>query len=120
MDRLPQELKGKMCLDDFLLCEHRGWPTTNHERGILIDKNIAGTITATERICLDALQAYIDYHISHPERVLTPEKKPYQLLLQKMLHFLSNDMQQKVMKLYCAAIDDAYERGKKDFQRNGS
>jgi hypothetical protein len=39
------------------------WPATNRERGQLIDKNIAGTITAEERGRLDVLQAYADYHL---------------------------------------------------------
>lgn len=41
----------------------RSWPATNRERGQLIDKNIAGTITAEERARLDVLQAYADYHL---------------------------------------------------------
>ncbi len=45
------------------------WPTINRERGALIDKNIAGTITAQERIYLHALQAYADDHL---RRFITP------------------------------------------------
>ena len=39
------------------------WPALNRERGLLIDKQIAGTLTESERKLLDVLQAYADYHI---------------------------------------------------------
>lgn len=49
----------------------KDWPTINRERGRLIDKNVAGTISADEKIRLDTmneftemlldLQTYIDY-----------------------------------------------------------
>lgn len=59
---LPRELENSVRFPDFLQFEH-DWPTTNRERGILIDKEIAGTISAEEQMRLDALQAYADYHI---------------------------------------------------------
>lgn len=70
---VPKELEHSVRVSDFLVFEE-DWPTTNRERGILIDKNIAGTITKEEQVRLDALQAYADYHINQvaprPTRVL--------------------------------------------------
>ena len=43
--------------------EQENWSVTNRERGRLIDKNIAGTISADERIRLDELQVYADYYL---------------------------------------------------------
>lgn len=60
---MPDELSGSLRLSDFMEFE-RDWPTTNRERGELIDKNIAGTLSPEERIRLDALQAYADYHLT--------------------------------------------------------
>jgi type I restriction-modification system DNA methylase subunit len=59
---LPATIEGKLSLSQFLDMED-SWSATNRERGRLIDKNIAGTITAEERTRLDALQAYADYHL---------------------------------------------------------
>ncbi len=59
---LPRELEDKMRLADFLQFEE-AWPITNRERALLIDKNISGKLNASERVRLDALQAYADYHI---------------------------------------------------------
>ena len=59
---LPKELGHRVSFSDFLQFEE-DWPTTNRERGILIDKNISGTISTEEQVRLDALQAYADYHI---------------------------------------------------------
>ena len=39
------------------------WPTLNRERGELIDKNIAGTLTAAEQERLDWLQDYAEQYI---------------------------------------------------------
>jgi hypothetical protein len=70
---LPAELSHPIRLADFLQFES-DWPTTNRERGRLIDRNIAETISADERIRLDALQAYADYYLDkvapRPTRVL--------------------------------------------------
>lgn len=43
--------------------EQENWSVINRERGQLIDKNIAGTISADEQIRLDELQAYADYYM---------------------------------------------------------
>jgi hypothetical protein len=59
---LPKELEGKIHFSDFLQFE-ADWPSTNRERGMLIDKNISGRLNEEERARLDALQAYTDYHI---------------------------------------------------------
>jgi hypothetical protein len=59
---LPKELEGRIHFSDFLQFEEN-WSTTNRERGMLIDKNISGSLSAEERMRLDALQAYTDYHI---------------------------------------------------------
>jgi hypothetical protein len=70
---LPETLEGKLGLSQFLEMEG-SWPATNRERGQLIDKNIAGTLTAEERARLDVLQAYADYHLQkvspRPTRLL--------------------------------------------------
>ncbi len=59
---LPKEVEGRICLSDFLQFE-QSWSITNRERGMLIDKSISGRLNAEERMHLDALQAYADYHI---------------------------------------------------------
>jgi hypothetical protein len=59
---LPSELEGRIRFSDFLQSEE-DWPSTNRERGMLIDKNISGRLNEEERARLDALQAYTDYHI---------------------------------------------------------
>ena len=61
-DGVPKELENSVRFSDFLQFEE-DWPTTNRERGILIDKNISGTVSTEEQMRLDALQAYADYHI---------------------------------------------------------
>jgi hypothetical protein len=59
---LPEELEGRISFSDFVEFE-KDWSATNRDRGMLIDKNIAGTLNPQERTRLDALQAYADYHI---------------------------------------------------------
>jgi len=59
---LPRELDGQIRFSDFLQFEE-DWPSTNRERGMLIDKNISGRLNDEERARLDALQAYADFHI---------------------------------------------------------
>jgi len=78
---LPKELEHSVRFSDFLQFEE-DWPATNRERGILIDKNIAGTISTEEQVRLDALQAYADYHIDQaaprPTHVLDElERRPF-------------------------------------------
>ena len=60
---LPEEVRHQIRLCDFLECEE-DWQATNRERGKLIDKRIACTLSNEERTRLDALQAYADYHIN--------------------------------------------------------
>jgi hypothetical protein len=75
---LPNELENSIRFSDFLQFEE-DWPTTNRERGVLIDKNISGTISTEEQMRLDALQAYADYHIDQmaprPSHVLDELEK---------------------------------------------
>jgi type I restriction-modification system DNA methylase subunit len=59
---LPRELVGRTSFADFLQFE-QSWPATNRERGKLIDKNIAGTLSVEEETRLNSLQAYADYHL---------------------------------------------------------
>jgi hypothetical protein len=70
---LPKELEGRIRFSDFLQFEE-DWSITNRERGMLIDKSIAGGLNEEERARLDALQAYTDYHIERvaprPRRAL--------------------------------------------------
>ena len=40
------------------------WPRTNHERGLLIDQQIAGELSDAQRARLELLQKYADYHIN--------------------------------------------------------
>jgi len=59
---LPQELEDHLRFSEFLEFEE-DWSATNQERGILIDKSIAGALTLQEQRRLDALQIYADYHV---------------------------------------------------------
>ena len=59
---LPAALEGKVSFWQFLEMEGT-WSAINRERGQLIDKNIAGTISTEERSRLEILQAYADYHL---------------------------------------------------------
>jgi hypothetical protein len=58
----PEELEHPIRLADFLEFES-DWSLTNRERGRLIDKDIAGTISVEEKTRLEALQAYADYYL---------------------------------------------------------
>lgn len=53
----------------------RQWSLINQERGALIDKNIAGTITDSERVRLDILQAYADEYLEHFRAALAAQEK---------------------------------------------
>lgn len=72
------EIMKNLSLPQFLEME-ADWPATNRERGQLIAKNIAGTITAEEMARLDVLQAYADYHLQkvapHPTDMLDELEK---------------------------------------------
>jgi hypothetical protein len=68
---LPQELDGRIRFSDFLQFEE-DWSITNRERGVLIDKNISGRLNAEERMRLDALQAYTDYHLNYAPNAVPP------------------------------------------------
>ncbi|MEX2306985.1 MAG: N-6 DNA methylase [Pirellulales bacterium] len=59
---LPEQLDYPIRLAGFLQFE-KDWSATNRERGRLIDKRIAKTITNDEQIRLSALQAYADYYL---------------------------------------------------------
>ena len=59
---LPAELSKRIRLSDFIEFEE-DWPATNRERGELIDKSISGTLSPDEKLRLDALEAYADYHL---------------------------------------------------------
>ena len=59
---LPQELEAKLPFADFVDFE-ADWSTTNRRRGDLIDKDISGKLSSSERSELDGLQAYADYHL---------------------------------------------------------
>ena len=58
----PATMEGKIGFWQFLEMEG-AWSAINRERGQLIDKNIAGTISTEERSRLEILQAYADYHL---------------------------------------------------------
>ncbi|MDA1054333.1 MAG: N-6 DNA methylase [Planctomycetota bacterium] len=59
---LPEELEGKLHFAEFVDYE-ADWSTTNRRRGELIDKDISGNLSSSERSELDGLQAYADYHL---------------------------------------------------------
>jgi hypothetical protein len=59
---LPEELDGRIRFSDFRDFEE-DWSATNHERGMLIDKSIAGSLSSEEQERLEALQVYADYHL---------------------------------------------------------
>ena len=59
---LPESLEGKLHYADFVDNE-TDWPKTNRRRGKLIDKEIAGTLSAAERTEFDGLQSYADYYL---------------------------------------------------------
>lgn len=59
---LPKELEGKLHYADFVDYES-DWSMTNRRRGELIDKDIAGKVSPIERVELDGMQAYADYHL---------------------------------------------------------
>jgi hypothetical protein len=63
---LPGDLGHPIRLTDFLQFE-RDWGATNRGRSRLIDKKLAGTISADEQTRLDAFQAYADHYL---ERVV--------------------------------------------------
>lgn len=51
-----------------LIIPPKRWEQINAERGRLIDKNIARTISETEALYLEALNAYADQHLAELER----------------------------------------------------
>jgi hypothetical protein len=55
--------RAEVSFADFRKLEE-SWPRTNRERGLLIDKQIAGDLNDIERSRLDILQEYADYHIN--------------------------------------------------------
>jgi len=59
---LPECLEGQLHYADFVDYE-ADWSAANRRRGMLIDKDIAGKLTESEREELDGLQAYADYHL---------------------------------------------------------
>ena len=59
---LPEELEDKLHYADFVDYES-DWSATNRRRGELIDKDIHGRLSPSERLELNGLQAYADYHL---------------------------------------------------------
>lgn len=59
---LPEGFHADVSLADFRKIQE-SWPKTNRERGLLIDLQIAGKLDETQRIRLELLQQYADYHI---------------------------------------------------------
>jgi hypothetical protein len=59
----PVDFQAEVSFADFRKLEE-SWPRTNRERGLLIDKQIAGNLNDIERARLDILQEYADYHIN--------------------------------------------------------
>ena len=60
---VPAELESHLSFSNFFDFE-RNWSATNRERGRLIDKKLYGAISSEERLQLNALQAYAEYHIN--------------------------------------------------------
>jgi type I restriction-modification system DNA methylase subunit len=59
---VPETFRADVSFGDFRKLEEN-WPRTNHERGLLIDKQISGDLTEVERARLELLQEYADYHV---------------------------------------------------------
>jgi len=59
----PVDFRTEVSFADFRKLEE-SWPRTNRERGLLIDKQIAGDLNDIERARLELLQEYADYHIN--------------------------------------------------------
>jgi type I restriction-modification system DNA methylase subunit len=59
----PVDFRADVSFADFRKLEE-SWPRTNRERGLLIDKQIAGDLNEVDRVRLDLLQKYADYHIN--------------------------------------------------------
>ncbi len=60
---VPAELENRLNFSNFFDFE-RDWSATNRERGMLIDKKVYGAISSEERLRLNALQTYAEYHIN--------------------------------------------------------
>ncbi len=60
---LPEGFHADISLADFRKLEE-SWPKTNRERGLLIDRQIAGELDNVQQVRLQILQAYADYHIN--------------------------------------------------------
>jgi len=59
---IPETIQADVSFADFRKLE-KSWLATNRERGLLIDKQIAGNLNDIERARLELLQEYADYHI---------------------------------------------------------
>ncbi len=59
----PEGFRADVSLADFRKLEEN-WPRTNRERGLLIDRQIAGGLDDIQRARLEVLQEYADYHIN--------------------------------------------------------
>lgn len=79
---LPSELGGKVRFSDFIAYE-KNWSKTNRRRGKLIDKKVAGTLTANEKTELNGLQAYAEFYLDRETPLPTAElEKLEDLILQ--------------------------------------
>jgi type I restriction-modification system DNA methylase subunit len=59
----PVDFRAEVSFADFRKLE-KSWPRTNRERGLLIDKQIAGNLNDIEQARLELLQEYADYHVN--------------------------------------------------------
>jgi hypothetical protein len=84
---LPKDLEVHMRFSDFVQFE-RDWSGTNHERGLLIDKAIAGSLSLEERKRLEALQIYAEYHV---DQVSPLQTRLLDELEQRLLSRLTTD-----------------------------
>ncbi len=75
---MPTEVSRRIRFSDFLEFE-QDWPATNRKRGRCITKPTPGTLTPNERVRLEALEAYADYHLDQvaprPTQVLDELEK---------------------------------------------
>jgi len=60
---LPEGFHADVSFADFRKIDE-SWSRTNRERGLLIDLQISGKLDEAQRVRLDLLQQYADYHIS--------------------------------------------------------
>jgi len=76
------------------------WRAINRERGLLIDKSIAGTLTADEQKRLDELQLYADRHLARFSPSLLECALQDAILFRRGAVFRMDDSDRQAVKEY--------------------